>query len=99
MRISDWSSDVCSSDLITINDGGIGEKTRAKNMVPSKGCHSIPPIEPKSPFIAKNILPYVPRKINTIAIIELVVAFQVKVIRSEESRVGKECVSTGRSRW
>src|SRR3546814_4482410 len=57
MRISDWSSDVCSSDLHYLTTGekriiGIGRLTSARRRD-----------------------------------------------RSEERRVGKECVSTCRSRW
>src|SRR3546814_17271376 len=66
MRISDWSSDVCSSDLVgaqvaggqqaELDAGGIRATANGKT----------------------NIIP---------------------AIRSEERRVGKECVSTCRSRW
>src|SRR3546814_4693977 len=64
MRISDWSSDVCSSDLIAIR-------------VPSK-------------VIIPTIVPRLGHEYPTD--IE-------RVRRSEERRVGKECVSTCRSRW
>src|SRR3546814_10056495 len=74
MRISDWSSDVCSSDLKTefqplsclngskyrvCGHSGIRHSFRGKSL----------------PFL--GVLP----------------------MRSEERRVGKECVSTCRSRW
>src|SRR3546814_7021605 len=67
MRISDWSSDVCSSDLLPIGErrgGGRDERERAKgDGAPEEiGFHACPE-------------------------------------RSEERRVGKECVSTCRSRW
>src|SRR3546814_9396330 len=64
MRISDWSSDVCSSDLITLY------------------------LEPK--FLYNN--PMAKAKVPA----EFAVPFGK---RSEERRVGKECVSTCRSRW
>src|SRR3546814_7294841 len=60
MRISDWSSDVCSSDLAY----------RLRETYPRK-VH----LSPKDRSI-KN-----------------------RRTRSEERRVGKECVSTCRSRW
>src|SRR3546814_12008928 len=60
MRISDWSSDVCSSDLI------------ARSMLVV--AHS------------RIALLKHPRAIS-------------RTGRSEERRVGKECVSTCRSRW
>src|SRR3546814_5408236 len=60
MRISDWSSDVCSSDL-------------------GHGTH-----------VAKHGL----------GLVDVPVVVQVvRDVRSEERRVGKECVSTCRSRW
>src|SRR3546814_8202606 len=58
MRISDWSSDVCSSDLTCAYAFSAGAPGRAASLPP-------PGAAP----------------------------------RSEERRVGKECVSTCRSRW
>src|SRR3546814_10348773 len=84
MRISDWSSDVCSSDL---NNGKNPswlsyEKLRVE-------------IEKKMFSNTEDLLP--------------VISFNAKAskedqkkhndFRSEERRVGKECVSTCRSRW
>src|SRR3546814_2065356 len=63
MRISDWSSDVCSSDLPRL-----------------RGALSI------TSFITKKV-----RVCRT--------AGSAISLRSEERRVGKECVSTCRSRW
>src|SRR3546814_5617013 len=78
MRISDWSSDVCSSDLrgrSRPRDAGMG-RTRA---VPDHGTDG------RSAG----------RRIGN--------GGQGKTCpaqaRSEERRVGKECVSTCRSRW
>src|SRR3546814_1011217 len=56
MRISDWSSDVCSSDLV-------GDEPDAR------------------PRFQSGLFP------------------RRRVGRAEERRVGKECVSTCRSRW
>src|SRR3546814_3577275 len=81
MRISDWSSDVCSSDL----DAGVDVRARRSARVLQgreqrrvlQTTGSIPCAEHRRrralTFIAEN--------------------------RSEERRVGKECVSTCRSRW
>src|SRR3546814_19723892 len=83
MRISDWSSDVCSSDLA----GGLG----AGDMVfLDLGRHR--------------------RSLLVRAIAQRNLSLLVPVLapagphhpdddRSEERRVGKECVSTCRSRW
>src|SRR3546814_8332516 len=57
VRISDWSSDVCSSDLTCTERSGLSHKGRRARQ---SACGSS---------------------------------------RSEERRVGKECVSTCRSRW
>src|SRR3546814_9813516 len=77
MRISDWSSDVCSSDLSALN---------VSNSKPNMKLwfHSAP-LWKGSQFLdlrgEKNEQNYTHN------------------IRSEERRVGKECVSTCRSRW
>src|SRR3546814_10524988 len=81
MRISDWSSDVCSSDLPAVSLG--------QHLIPQPAgqiCYR--------PGIAMSAAD----------------SWEVKMVgrgahgsqpqnRSEERRVGKECVSTCRSRW
>src|SRR3546814_1570962 len=92
MRISDWSSDVCSSDL-------------------SRGCTG--GWSPVSPVSGGQIFRSVPgfisiHKESAMKIRMLSVALLAGLAfaqaanaqeRSEERRVGKECVSTCRSRW
>src|SRR3546814_17204469 len=94
MRISDWSSDVCSSDLDIeeskrLHSGSYVEMYEKKpisrirrliSMMDLKGGESI------ADFACGNamLLPLVSTKADH---------------RSEERRVGKECVSTCRSRW
>src|SRR3546814_9514773 len=70
MRISDWSSDVCSSDL-----------ARSKSSPPSS--------------LLSNCLAF---PIRVPAFSRLFLSNPGSA-RSEERRVGKECVSTCRSRW
>src|SRR3546814_17092150 len=73
MRISDWSSDVCSSDLYVV--GGYMR------------------------FKTAEIAPAVDRVIGE-QLAGLAKALGGALpVRSEERRVGKECVSTCRSRW
>src|SRR3546814_2263520 len=81
MRISDWSSDVCSSDLDSLTrliipaievDVVVVEGTTASALRAGAGHYADTPL---------------PCEIGNVA------------IRSEERRVGKECVSTCRSRW
>src|SRR3546814_4424940 len=72
MRISDWSSDVCSSDLI-----------------------------PSRPDPFKIGLSYAAPRAFDMAICARAErgGMSIPDMRSEERRVGKECVSTCRSRW
>src|SRR3546814_14291495 len=95
MRISDWSSDVCSSDLC------------AKYMKPQlqgRGRGFTPVLNGVFNQRLKNDAwnQGFPRFFVDLAVD---VQFPVKTsslesqIRSEERRVGKECVSTCRSRW
>src|SRR3546814_4123066 len=60
MRISDWSSDVCSSDLL------------------ANGLQVVVVENHRAPVVTHMVW---------------------YKVRSEERRVGKECVSTCRSRW
>src|SRR3546814_15191750 len=77
MRISDWSSDVCSSDLVQIAMVELAQH----------------PHRPDGAEAASDIGPEVGRDIAGD------VGAEAVDIRSEERRVGKECVSTCRSRW
>src|SRR3546814_7040006 len=75
MRISDWSSDVCSSDLPG-RRGGPGARPRNSHL---KNFHR----SVRAISLSFEPLQYIDRMPP----------------RSEERRVGKECVSTCRSRW
>src|SRR3546814_19732142 len=98
MRISDWSSDVCSSDLAVggkqtffpagiFFPDGIGGGLAASQSLTPDGERRRPQAVPENQATG--------------------LACRVRVIkggirrpgRSEERRVGKECVSTCRSRW
>src|SRR3546814_14287351 len=84
MRISDWSSDVCSSDLI--------EREQATTLEPGFWDNS---------KAAEKVLQSIKsKKIWTDHFDEVVSAVDDTVVmRSEERRVGNECVSTVRARW
>src|SRR3546814_18080104 len=76
MRISDWSSDVCSSDLFIAN----------------RIQHAL----------AREAMSLLEKGIASAEDIDEVVKWSLGIrlaLRSEERRVGKECVSTCRSRW
>src|SRR3546814_20821748 len=94
MRISDWSSDVCSSDLrMVVDDRRGGEREEAEYLHEHRADEIIEKI--LAPFGAKQALRPAMRK----------GAFEWREHeagdeqRSEERRVGKECVSKCRSRW
>src|SRR3546814_1368654 len=77
MRISDWSSDVCSSDLPRLvgADADQRQDARADDRADAE-CDEVRPAQRPH----QRLLPLPP-------------------FRSEERRVGKECVITCRSRW
>src|SRR3546814_10970882 len=98
MRISDWSSDVCSSDLAALSLPG----RAARAAVPVADV-PMPDFTPESGAELRVLRPakFVPAdetlfNENTKKFSD---ATGVPVKRSEERRVGKECVSTCRSRW
>src|SRR3546814_9443470 len=76
MRISDWSSDVCSSDL---HGRGLAEATGVEADVAFATVGYMLTMKPLDAHI-RTANPYMTG-------------------RSEERRVGKECVSKCRSRW
>src|SRR3546814_13212200 len=86
MRISDWSADVCSSDLGRI--------------ITMKGAEIIN----NGSIVIRNgrITDIGPRSIvdtTQDAIVRDMSGMTIMPGRSEERRVGKDCVSTCRSRW
>src|SRR3546814_12571795 len=103
MRISDWSSDVCSSDLqIAETKRKFGQKTalgRRRTVVGEAPTAVIVPIES---YIEREPLTVFLSEKGWIRAVKghVTDASDVKYKeRSEERRVGKECVSTCRSRW
>src|SRR3546814_12158577 len=99
MRISDWSSDVCSSDLLlqVLDDGrltdGQGRTVDFSNtliiLTSNLGSQYLSNLSEGQKV--EDVEPQV---------MEIVRAhFRPEFLRSEERRVGKECVSTCRYRW
>src|SRR3546814_960849 len=87
MRISDWSSDVCSSDLNPETQRiSLGMKQLEAD--PWEGVSAKYPVGTKFTGRVTNITDYG-------AFVEL----EPGIERSEERRVGNECVSPCRSRW
>src|SRR3546814_11809729 len=98
MRISDWSSDVCSSDLL--NKLEPGKDIRITLLEGSDRILSALP--EKMSAAAHKLL--VERGVAVQTSVRVAEVRQDALIdsdgrRSEERRVGKECDSTCRSRW
>src|SRR3546814_18516105 len=101
MRISDWSSDVCSSDLRSVRECWYRDPIRHPGLVPGSNVPQALPLvegwmleqvrhDGRDP--CRTSEPAVHCSIST-------VEGWCLSRRSEERRVGKECVSTCRSRW
>src|SRR3546814_3495197 len=86
MRISDWSSDVCSSDLVHWHRI-LGAAQRVAGATPDYGRCEVRMIQ--------TPLAGIPEARSAI---RQAVVRALGVTRSEERRVGNECVSTSRSR-
>src|SRR3546814_7990858 len=86
MRISDWSSDVCSSDLPS--------REGAANALAMSRLPHRPGLRPVFAAPVRHRAHTLLRSKDAISI-----SWLLRMLRSEESRVGKECVSTCRSRW
>src|SRR3546814_14167750 len=96
MRISDWSSDVCSSDLSPTSEAAQARKPpRARSAANG-------PLPPRGPALR---LPHLTTSTWRTGLPlrqaqgERRGRQETGVERSEERRVGKECVSTCISRW
>src|SRR3546814_12962726 len=101
MRISDWSSDVCSSDLTL----GIVTDIKFK-LVPKPAYSGTLVCYMKNIDKLGEVIPAVlakkPATFECFDDATLWLGFKFVFAflpRSEERRVGKECVSTCRSRW
>src|SRR3546814_15662939 len=101
MRISDWSSDVCSSDLsganaLTLSNAGLKKEISERRQAEDKAralqselahAHRLSLMGEMASGLAHELNQPLPA-------IRLYARG-----RSEERRVGEECVSTCRSRW
>src|SRR3546814_14341114 len=93
MRISDWSSDVCSSDLVPRLESyrGFWFVNFDRDAMPlieylAGATEYIDLVVDQSPS-------------GQMELIQGTQEYDIAANRSEERRVGKECVSTCRSRW
>src|SRR3546814_18586935 len=100
MRISDWSSDVCSSDLSAAH---ACERAEAHDPLPARRRRALRRSAPTACWpqpvgivAASGHHARAENRCHTPSGAEHLLSDQR---RSEERRVGKECVSQGRSRW
>src|SRR3546814_11672209 len=89
MRISDWSSDVCSSDLTAPGKAGEAGGETASSLSSGTGGSA-----PEQALMLAEI-----RSTADARRASRKGCNAPCLMRSEERRVGKECVSTCRSRW
>src|SRR3546814_16184691 len=103
MRISDWSSDVCSSDLIRDqNQPGSGTES-IFNALSTTPFNAYPALNPdgslggnvnyNNNIYGQSVLSGYMNEVYSDGFVDL------GLKRSEERRVGKECVRTCRSGW
>src|SRR3546814_5859137 len=101
MRISDWSSDVCSSDLGYLRST-LGARAYGESLPPIASRYAgfnlllgdrdgVWYLSNKPQFAMQPLTPGLHAVSNA--------SLDTPWPRSEERRVGKECVSTCRSRW
>src|SRR3546814_14293408 len=93
MRISDWSSDVCSSDLL------IGRKLGMNTFIVVEKPSELRLVMKEAKALGVEPILGVRMRLASLGAGKWQNSGGDKAKRSEERRVGKECVSTCRSRW
>src|SRR3546814_16617047 len=103
MRISDWSSDVCSSDLVVVEldaDEGLQAQAHVLGVdlgtVAGDDAVALQALHPAQAGRGRKVDAFGQLGDGQAA---AVLEFGKQLERSEERRVGKECVSTCRYRW
>src|SRR3546814_8491760 len=97
LRISDWSSDVCSSDLWELGLSETHQTLRMNNLRDKVRVQTDGGLKTGLDVIKAAILGAESFGFGTAPMIAL--GCKYLRIRTDERRVGKECVSTCRSRW
>src|SRR3546814_10998323 len=100
MRISDWSSDVCSSDLRSATPGYRSAVTEPGSELRRRFHHELDAIDAKVIRLFALVTESVAAATDALLADDVEAARELsRRDRPEERRVGKECVSTCRSRW
>src|SRR3546814_20737208 len=110
MRISDWSSDVCSSDLCLGGNGYVEEGLAARlyRELPLNAiwegsgnvmCLDLLRVLEQDPAAVEGVLDALGQAASGERRLETALRELRALLRSEERRVGKACVSTCRSWW
>src|SRR3546814_12077050 len=93
MRISDWSSDVCSSDLC---DKFLSLRISEEDYERLRKAARKAKVRSISAYVRELIR----AAVGGTSILDVILDAELREInRSDERRVGKECVSTCRSWW
>src|SRR3546814_11473428 len=93
MRISDWSSDLCSSDLV----GGDHRVAAAQQLVQRRAVELAPEVVHRDLERGLGAGVLLHRALHQVS--DEVEVADVEPERSAVRRVGKECVSTCSTRW
>src|SRR3546814_13409376 len=99
MRISDWSSDVCSSDLQLLHVAAHRRSTAKRPAAINRDQCAVD--------VARGLAAEPQAAVGDVLLAAVALhrhgidrcLLELRCWRSEERRVGKECVSTCRSRW
>src|SRR3546814_16122331 len=99
-RMSDWSSDVCSSDLLEVVPGQKRarhlERAREREVAQDAARDIAHPRHPRGAERPRHR----DRRLGQSPLARRARAFEPGIVeRSEERRVGKECVNTCKCRW
>src|SRR3546814_11523270 len=99
MRISDWSSDVCSSDLV----GRLVQADGGSIIIDHVECIPLETQAKLVEFLNSGEVQMIGGSIRQSVDVRIIATstspLDKLIERSEERRVGTECVSTCRSRW
>src|SRR3546814_12321547 len=102
MRISDWSSDVCSSDLAVTGESRTASAQKARaawDGAMEDIATAMPATQLVDALFGTGLVRPLDEKLSTRLAYPTAAAKHSYAIRSEESRVGKACFRTFSARW